>query len=86
MIPVVNSWWHEWLHATSISGPNTGRQKNYLGVDFSNHYGSFHHGVEDQIKYASKRTSMPAYYRKKLQRQNPQEVAKAQAAYDAAFR
>lgn len=49
---------YEWVHAKSISGLNTGSQKNYLGVDFSmeNDITVSHFTMvsEDQVKYASK--------------------------------
>ncbi len=49
---------YEWLHAKSISGLNTGSQKNYLGVDFSMEsditVAHFTMVSEDQVSSASK--------------------------------
>ena len=83
---------YEWLHATSISGLNTGRQKNYLGVDFSMEgditMAHFTMVSEDQIKYASKKNfnASPITGKAPTAKVDPQEVAKAQTAYDAAFK
>ncbi|KXT71531.1 Surface exclusion protein Sea1/PrgA [Streptococcus gordonii] len=53
---------YEWVHAKSISGLNTGSQKNYLGVDFSMEsditVAHFTMVSEDQVKYATKITLM----------------------------
>lgn len=83
---------YEWLHATSISGLNTGRQKNYLGVDFSMEsditMAHFTMVSEDQVKYASKKNfnASPITGKAATAKVDPQEVAKAQTAYDAAFK
>ena len=83
---------YEWLHATSISGLNTGRQKNYLGVDFSMEgditMAHFTMVSEDQVKYASKKNfnASPITGKAPTAKVDPQEVAKAQTAYDAAFK
>ena len=80
---------YEWLHATSISGLNTGRQKNYLGVDFSMEgditMAHFTMVSEDQVKYASKKNfnASPITGKAATAKVDPQEVAKA---YDAAFK
>ena len=83
---------YEWLHATSISGLNTGRQKNYLGVDFSMEsditMAHFTMVSEDQVKYASKKNfnASPITGKAATAKVDPQEVAQAQTAYDAAFK
>ena len=83
---------YEWLHATSISGLNTGRQKNYLGVDFSMEsditMAHFTMVSEDQVKYASKKNfnDSPITGKAATAKVDPQEVAQAQTAYDAAFK
>ena len=74
---------YEWLHATSISGLNTGRQKNYLGVDFSMEgditMAHFTMVSEDQVKYASKKNfnASPITGKAPTAKVDPQEVANA---------
>lgn len=81
---------YEWDHAKSISGLNTGSQKNYLGIDFSVDsditVAHFTMVSEDQVKYASKNNfdTTPLSGSGTVTPSNPQALAQAQAAYDAA--
>ena len=81
---------YEWVHAKSISGLNTGSQKNYLGVDFSMEsditVAHFTMVSEDQVKYATKNNfdATPLTASGNSTPSDPQALAQAQAAYDQA--
>ena len=81
---------YEWVHAKSISGLNTGSQKNYLGVDFSMEsditVAHFTMVSEDQVKYATKNNfdATPLTASGNSTSSDPQALAQAQAAYDQA--
>ena len=81
---------YEWVHAKSISGLNTGSQKNYLGVDFSMEsditVAHFTMVSEDQVKYATKNNfdATPLTASGNSAPSDPQALAQAQAAYDQA--
>lgn len=81
---------YEWVHAKSISGLNTGSQKNYLGVDFSMEsditVAHFTMVSEDQVKYATKNNfdATPLTASRNSTSSDPQALAQAQAAYDQA--
>lgn len=81
---------YEWVHAKSISGLNTGSQKNYLGVDFSMEsditVAHFTMVSEDQVKYATKNNfdATPLTASGNSTSGDPQALAQAQAAYDQA--
>ena len=79
---------YEWVHAKSISGLNTGSQKNYLGVDFSMEsditVAHFTMVSEDQVKYATKNNfyATPLTASDNSAPSDPQALAQAQTAYD----
>lgn len=81
---------YEWVHTKSISGLNTGSQKNYLGVDFSMEsditVAHFTMVSEDQVKYATKNNfdATPLTASGNSTSGDPQALAQAQAAYDQA--
>ena len=81
---------YEWVHAKSISGLNTGSQKNYLGVDFSMEsditVAHFTMVSEDPVKYATKNNfdATPLTASGNSTSSDPQALAQAQAAYDQA--
>lgn len=81
---------YEWVHAKSISGLNTGSQKNYLGVDFSMEsditVAHFTMVSEDQVKYATKNNfdATPLTASGNSAPSDPQALAQAQTAYDQA--
>ena len=81
---------YEWVHAKSISGLNTGSQKNYLGVDFSMEsditVAHFTMVSEDQVNYATKNNfdATPLTASGNSAPSDPQALAQARAAYDQA--
>lgn len=79
---------YEWVHAKSISGLNTGSQKNYLGVDFSmeNDITVSHFTMvsEDQVKYASKNNFDATPIGGKSGEVNQEKLEQAQTAFDVA--
>ena len=79
---------YEWVHAKSISGLNTGGQKNYLGVDFSmeNDITVSHFTMvsEDQVKYASKNNFDATPIGGKSGEANQEKLEQAQTAFDVA--
>ena len=84
---------YEWLHAKSISGLNTGSQKNYLGVDFSMEsditVAHFTMVSEDQVNSASKNnfnaTPIVSNTTENTGTADPEKLSQAQAAYDSAL-
>lgn len=84
---------YEWLHAKSISGLNTGSQKNYLGVDFSMEsditVAHFTMVSEDQVSSASKNnfnaTPIVSNTTENTGTADPEKLSQAQAAYDSAL-